>query len=110
MDSGAYAKKSGASKCLYSGKGAAIGSGASSPSQHDPDRSASFKRRSRCELAGRKCSGVFRFPTRAAAMIRIDSIWLATESVDMGAGTETAVAIQALIKSPVEHFVNEPGC
>lgn len=34
-------------------------------------------------------------------MIRIDSIWLATEPVDMGVGTETAVAIQALIKSPI---------
>ncbi|RBH52963.1 IS66 family insertion sequence hypothetical protein [Pseudomonas sp. MWU13-2860] len=92
MDSGACAEKRGAANSLHPGQGIAIGSGASSPSCHDQDRSDSFKRPSRCELAGRKCSGVFCFPTRPAAMIRIDSIWLATEPMDMRAGTETALA------------------
>ena len=59
---------------------------------HDTNRSASFKRRGRCELAYRKCSSVFRVPARLAAMIRIDSIWLATEPMDMRAGTDTALA------------------
>jgi hypothetical protein len=70
----------------------ASGADASGPSCPDPNRSAAFKRRSRGELAGRKCSGVFCFPARPAAMIRIDSIWLATEPMDMRAGAETALA------------------
>lgn len=77
---------------LHPDQGIATNSDASSSSRYDPYRSASFKRRSRGELAGRKCSGVFRFLTRPAAMIRIDSIWLATEPMDMRAGTETALA------------------
>ncbi|WP_235595191.1 IS66 family insertion sequence element accessory protein TnpB, partial [Pseudomonas syringae] len=32
------------------------------------------------------------FSSRLAAMIRIDAIWLATEPMDMRAGTETALA------------------
>lgn len=30
--------------------------------------------------------------TRVAAVIRVDAIWLATEPLDMRAGTETALA------------------
>ena len=30
--------------------------------------------------------------TRAAALIRIDSVWMAVEPLDMRAGTETAMA------------------
>jgi hypothetical protein len=35
---------------------------------------------------------MFRFSARPAAMIRIDTIWLAIEPMDMRAGTETALA------------------
>ncbi|WP_317851113.1 MULTISPECIES: IS66 family insertion sequence element accessory protein TnpB [unclassified Pseudomonas] len=44
------------------------------------------------ELANRKCCCLRDFSARSAAMIRIDSIWLATEPMDMRAGTETALA------------------
>ncbi|WP_146011635.1 MULTISPECIES: IS66 family insertion sequence element accessory protein TnpB [unclassified Pseudomonas] len=82
----------GTANCLYSGQGIVFDSGPSSSSGHDSNRSASFKRRSRGELASRKCSDMFRFPARPAAMIRIDIIWLAIEPMDMRAGTETALA------------------
>lgn len=45
----------------------------------------------RGDLASRKCSDMFRFPARPAAIIRIDWIWLATGPMDRRAGTETAV-------------------
>ena len=92
MDLRACAEKPGTANCLYSGQGIVVDSGTSRSSCHDSNRSASFKRRSRGELAGRKCSGMLRFLARPAAMIRIDSIWLATEPMDMRAGTETALA------------------
>jgi len=85
-------RKPGTANCLYSGQGRAVDSDASSSSRYDPNRNASFKRRSCGELADGKCSVVLRFPTRPAAMIRVDSIWLATEPMDMRAGTETALA------------------
>ncbi|WLI28040.1 IS66 family insertion sequence element accessory protein TnpB [Pseudomonas rhodesiae] len=92
MDSGASAEKPGTANCFYSGQDIVFDSGPSSSSGHDSNRSASFKRRSRGELASRKCSDMFRFPARPAAMIRIDTIWLAIEPMDMRAGTETALA------------------
>src|SRR5450830_1888757 len=92
MDTRACAEKPDTSNRLHPDQDIADGADASGPSCHDPNRSAAFKRRSRGELAGRKCSGVFCFPARPAAMIRIDYIWLATEPMDMRAGTETALA------------------
>ncbi|MHC8300843.1 IS66 family insertion sequence element accessory protein TnpB [Pseudomonas sp. ZS1P83] len=85
-------QKSDTPNSLHPGQDIAAGADASGPACHDPNRSAAFKRRSRCELAGRECSSVFRFPARPAAMIRIDSIWLATEPMDMRAGTDTALS------------------
>ncbi|MQT77283.1 MULTISPECIES: hypothetical protein [Pseudomonas] len=44
------------------------------------------------ELADRKRCRLRHLSTRAAAMIRMDTIWLATEPLDMRAGTDTALA------------------
>ncbi|KAA0950619.1 IS66 family insertion sequence hypothetical protein [Pseudomonas sp. GW704-F3] len=44
------------------------------------------------ELANRKRRSLCHLSARSAAMIRIDTIWLATEPMDMRAGTDTAMA------------------
>src|SRR3990167_6164466 len=92
MDPAACAENHGPPNRLHSGQGINSVADPSGHACHDTNRSASFKRSGRCELAHRKCSSVFRVPARLAAMIRIDSIWLATEPLDMRAGTETALA------------------
>src|SRR3990167_5080871 len=92
MDTAACAENHGLTKRLHPDQDAGSAGYASNASRHNPNRSAAPKRRSCYKLAGRTCSSVFRVPTRPAAMIRIDSIWLATEPMDMRAGTETALA------------------
>ena len=91
MDSASWAEKSDPANRLHPDQNLNTVDDASGHAC-DTHRSASFKRRGGCELAGRKCSRVFCVPARFAAMIRIDSIWLATEPMDMRAGTESALA------------------
>ncbi|RRX99348.1 IS66 family insertion sequence hypothetical protein, partial [Pseudomonas aeruginosa] len=43
-------------------------------------------------MAGAGRRRLYTLAARAARMIRIDRIWLATEPMDMRAGTETALA------------------
>jgi transposase len=42
-------------------------------------------------MAARECRRLCELDARAAAVIRVDAIWLAVESLDMRAGTETAL-------------------
>ncbi|KPY89795.1 IS66 family insertion sequence element accessory protein TnpB [Pseudomonas syringae pv. tagetis] len=44
------------------------------------------------ELANRKRRSLCHLSAKSAAMIRIDTIWFATEPMDMRAGTDTAMA------------------
>jgi hypothetical protein len=44
------------------------------------------------DLAGGGRSGLRGLDTRAAAVIRVDAVWLAVEPLDMRAGTEAALA------------------
>jgi hypothetical protein len=92
MDPAACAENHGPPNRLHPDQGINAIADPSGHACHNTNRSASFKRRVRCELASRTGSRVFRAPARPAAMIRIDSIWLATEPLDMRAGTETALA------------------
>lgn len=43
-------------------------------------------------MAGERLSGLRSLDTRVAAVIRVDALWLATEPLDMRAGTEAALA------------------
>jgi hypothetical protein len=43
-------------------------------------------------LAACGCGGVCELAARVVALIRIDAIWLATEPLDMRAGTDTVLA------------------
>ena len=43
-------------------------------------------------MAGQRSSRLCKLAPRLAALIRIDAIWLATEPLDMRAGTDTALA------------------
>ncbi len=99
MDSGACAEKPDTAHGLYSGQGILFDSGPSYSSGRESIRSASFKRRSRGELASRKFSGMLRFSARSAAIIRIDTIWLAIEPVEIRAGTEAALALVVAVFS-----------
>ncbi|MFT7721941.1 MAG: IS66 family insertion sequence element accessory protein TnpB [Roseateles sp.] len=42
-------------------------------------------------MASERCSGARCLDSRAAAVIRVDAVWLAVEPLDMRAGTETAL-------------------
>lgn len=92
MDSAVCAEKPDSANRLYPGQDISAVAGPSDHARHDTNRGATPKRRCCCQLAGRTCRRVFRVRARPAAMIRIDAIWLATEPMDMRAGTETALA------------------
>ncbi|MCW5230500.1 transposase [Verminephrobacter eiseniae] len=57
-----------------------------------PDRAAPRRHQRLSDLALGRSRAVRRVDARAAQVIRIDALWLATEPLDMRAGTETALA------------------
>lgn len=92
MDPSAHAESHGAATCFHSsvlaGYRDKVGfrvidylSGNPTPARYHQSELADRKRRCLRDLSA-----------RSAAMIRIDSIWLATEPMDMRAGTDTAMA------------------
>src|SRR3546814_13512456 len=92
MDSSANAESHGAATCFHS---AALAVSRSKFASHVIDyrpRNPTPARHRESELADRKRRCLCHLSARSVAMIRIDAIWLATEPMDMRAGTETALA------------------
>src|SRR6218665_3142354 len=66
--------------------------GGAPPRAGHPDRAAPRRHQRRSDLALGRSRAVRRVDARAAQVIRIDALWLATEPLEMRAGTETALA------------------
>jgi transposase len=94
MDLAAIAEKCRPATCLYSRGITVVGATIRYPPGHDLPRNPTPTptRHRKSELADRKPRCLRDLSSRSVAMIRIDAIWLATEPVDMRAGTETALA------------------
>lgn len=70
-------------------------------------RSSTCSWHRRCKLASREARCLRRFPSRPAAMIRIDAIWLAVEPMDARDGTETAQCLS--FRQPPRQSVESLG-
>ncbi|WP_256661618.1 IS66 family insertion sequence element accessory protein TnpB [Pseudomonas sp. F01002] len=92
MDSSANAENHGAATCFHSAAHAAYRGKVGSRVIDYLPRNPTPARHDQSELASRQRSRLRDLSSRPVAMIRIDSIWLATEPMDMRAGTETALA------------------
>lgn len=89
MDSAADAEKHSPATCIYSVTRPA-GRGKLAPSIIEYlRRNPPPVRHRQSELANRKCCGLRDPPSSSTAMTNIDAIWLATEPMDVCAGTET---------------------
>lgn len=92
MDSAAIAENCHPATCLYPRGLAVVSATIGHHSVHDLPRNPTPTRYRKSELANRKRRCLLDLSARPVAMIRIDAIWLATEPMDMRAGTETALA------------------
>src|SRR5450830_1740141 len=92
MDSSANAESHGAATCVHSVAFAASRSKFAGCVIDYLSRNPTSARHRQSELADRKRCRLRHLSARPVAMIRIDAIWLATEPMDMRAGTDTALA------------------